>query len=219
MRVLVIGATGTVGRAVVAALGGRHDVIAASDRGATEQVDLSDPASIRELFRRIRPVDAVVSTAGQRAYKPLSELTDADFELGLRVKLMGQVNLVRHGLDAVRDGGSFTLTSGIFGTHPTPWSGVQSMVNAGVDGFVRAAALGMPRGIRINAVSPDWVEETLAAMGGRDPATGREASTGVPVADVARAYVASVEGRESGAVREVSRSLWPASAAWDPARR
>jgi NAD(P)-dependent dehydrogenase (short-subunit alcohol dehydrogenase family) len=93
------------------------------------------------------------------------------------------------------------------------------MVNGGVDGFVRAAALGMPRGIRINAVSPDWVEETLAAMGGRDPATGRQASTGVPVADVARAYVASVEGRESGAVREVSRSLWPASAAWDPARR
>jgi NAD(P)-dependent dehydrogenase (short-subunit alcohol dehydrogenase family) len=174
-------------------------------RAVYPQVDLTDPASIRDLFRRVGPVDAVVSTAGQGAYKPLSELTDADFELGLRGKLMAQVNLVRYGLATVRDEGSFTLTSGILAARPSPWSAALSLVNAGVEGFVRAAALEMPRRIRINVVSPGWVAETLAAMG-RDPATGRDASTGIAAADVTRAYVASVEGRDSGRVLEAVRA-------------
>jgi NAD(P)-dependent dehydrogenase (short-subunit alcohol dehydrogenase family) len=193
MRILIVGATGTIGKAVAGALEGRHELVLASRSKSPERVDVSDPVSIRALFERVGRVDAVVSAAGEAAWKPLGELTDEDFAFSVRSKLMGQVNLVRAGAAAVGDGGSFTLTSGILATRPTPGGSAISMVNAGVDAFARAAALELPRGIRVNVVSPPWVSETLVAMG-RDP------SGGLPAADVARSYVESVEGKQTGAV-------------------
>jgi NAD(P)-dependent dehydrogenase (short-subunit alcohol dehydrogenase family) len=193
MRVLVVGATGTIGRAVVDALRADHEVIGVSRNEGPARVDITRPDSIRDMYEKIGEVDAVVSCAGGAAWKPLAELTDADFDLSLKYKLMGQVNLVRRGVRYVRGGGSFTLTSGILAQHPMPNSAATSLVNAAIEGFGRAAALELPRGIRINVVSPDWVSETLAAMG-QDPAQG------VPAAEVARAYVASVTGRDTGTV-------------------
>jgi NAD(P)-dependent dehydrogenase (short-subunit alcohol dehydrogenase family) len=193
MRILVIGATGTIGEAVVASLAGRHQVVRASRSRAGEQVDLADPSSIRALFRRVGRVDAIVSTAGNAAFKPLAELGDEDFAFSLSNKLMGQVNLVRYGLDAVTDGGSITLTSGMLAQQPEPGTAAISLVNAGLEGFARAAALEAPRGIRINVVSPPWVTDTLAAL-------GRPLEGGLPPEAVATAYVRSVEGTESGEV-------------------
>lgn len=193
MRILVIGATGTIGQAVVAALAPRHDIVAASRHKAHEQVDIADVASVRELFNHVGRVDAIVSAAGNAAWKPLAELTDEDFDFSLANKLMGQVNLVRYGLDFVNDGGSITLTSGVLAQQPTSGSAAVSLVNAGLEGFARAAALDTARGIRVNVVSPPWVSETLTAMG-RDP------SGGLPAADVARTYVESVEGTARGQV-------------------
>jgi NAD(P)-dependent dehydrogenase (short-subunit alcohol dehydrogenase family) len=193
MRILIVGASGTIGRAIVAALSGRHDLVLASRREASEQVDISDPASIRALYARVGRVDAVVSAAGQAAFKPLAELTDADFALSLSNKLMGQVNLVRFGIASVADGGSFTLTAGSLAREPARGAAAVSLVNAGLEGFARSAALELPRGQRINVVSPPWLSETLRAHG-QDP------STGLPAADVARAYVASVEGKQTGTV-------------------
>jgi NAD(P)-dependent dehydrogenase (short-subunit alcohol dehydrogenase family) len=106
---------------------------------------------------------------------------------------MGQINVVRYGTESVRDGGSFTITSGVLAQHPTPGSVAVTLVNSGVEAFARAAALELPRGLRVNVVSPPWVSETLRAMG-RDP------SGGLPADAVARSYVASVEGRETGKV-------------------
>jgi NAD(P)-dependent dehydrogenase (short-subunit alcohol dehydrogenase family) len=199
MRILIIGATGTIGRAIVATLRARHELVLASRRNAPEMVDITDPASIRALYERIGRVDAVVSATGQAKYAPLAALTDADFAFSLGNKLMGQVNVVRYGVDAVADGGSFTLTSGVLAQQPTPGSAALSLVNAAVEAFARAAALELPRGIRINVVSPPWVSETLRAMG-RDPAGG------LPAADVARAYVEGIEGTETGAVITPRRS-------------
>lgn len=193
MRILIVGATGTIGQAVAAALAGRHELVLASRSKSHERVDISDVASIHGLFKRVGRVDAVISAAGEAAWKPLADLTDEDFAFSVRSKLMGQVNLVRAGAASVADGGSFTLTSGILATRPTPGGSAISMVNAGVDAFVRAAALELPRGIRINVVSPPWVSETLVAMG-RDP------SGGLPAADVARSYVDAVVGKQTGAV-------------------
>ena len=199
MRILVIGATGTIGRAVVAALQGGHDLVLASHAKAPEKVDIADPASLRALYERVGRVDAIVCAAGGAAWKPIAELTDADFAFSLANKLMGQVNVIRHGFARVADGGSITITSGYLAMHPMPSSGAVSLVNAGLEGFTRAAALEAPRGIRVNAVSPPWVSETLVAMG-QDPAHG------LPASDVARSYVESVTGGQTGAVIAPSRS-------------
>jgi NAD(P)-dependent dehydrogenase (short-subunit alcohol dehydrogenase family) len=193
MRILIVGATGTIGGAIVAALKGRHDLVLASKQDAPEQVDLSDPASIRALYARVGRVDGVVCAAGLVAFKPFAELTDADFALSLSSKLMGQVNLVRFGVPSVADGGSFTITAGLLARQPARNAAAVSLVNAGLEGFARSAALELPRGLRINVVSPADVSETLRARG-QDP------SRGLPVADVARAYVASVEGKQTGIV-------------------
>ena len=193
MRILIVGATGTVGRAVVAALRERHEIIEASRRKAPQQVDITDLDSIRSLYERVGHVEAVIVVAGGAAWKPLADMTDADFDFSLRYKLMGQVNVVRIGTHWVRDGGSFTLTSGILAHQPVPGSAAVSIVNAGIEAFGRAAAVELPRGLRVNVVSPPWVAETLRAM-------GRDTAGGVPAAELARSYVESVEGTRTGEI-------------------
>jgi NAD(P)-dependent dehydrogenase (short-subunit alcohol dehydrogenase family) len=193
MKIIVIGATGTIGGEVVKALTSKKHEIVAASRSGQPSVNLDDPASIRALFERVRDADAVVSCAGNAVFKPFAELTDADYELGLRSKLMGQVAVARVAKDHLRDGGSITLTSGVLAIRPMPGSASISLVNSGLEGFVRAAALEMPRGIRINDVSPPWVKETLVKFG-MDP------THGLPASDVAKAYVAAVEGAHQGEI-------------------
>jgi len=193
MRILVIGATGTIGRAVVEALSPGNEIVAASRSKSAITVDIAQPESIKAMYAKVGQVDAVISAAGDARFKPFDQLTDDDFAFSLGNKLMGQVNLVRYGFAHVRDGGSFTLTSGVLAQQPMQGSGAISLVNAGVEGFTRAAALEAPRGIRVNVISPPWVTETLIAFG-MDPSIGLSAAT------VARAYVRSVTGTESGAV-------------------
>lgn len=197
MRILVVGASGTIGRAIVAALSAGNEVILASLRSATVKVDIADPGSIQRMYRSLGRVNAVVCAAGQAKFAPLAQLSDADFRFCLDNKLMGQVNLVRFGFEHVEDGGSFTLTTGILAQTPMPGSAAISLVNAGLEGFVRAAALEAPRHIRVNAVSPPWVSETLRALK-MDP------SQGLPANTVARAYVRSVTGKEAGATLQPS---------------
>ena len=145
------------------------------------------------MYQNVGQVDAVICAAGLAKFAPLGSLTEDDFRFCLSNKLMGQVNLVRVGMTQIRDGGSFTLTSGVLSQEPTRGSSAISLVNGGLEAFARAAALEMPRGVRINVISPPWVSETLEAM-------GRDADAGMPAAQVARAYVESVEGSENGEV-------------------
>lgn len=193
MRILIVGGTGTIGSAVADHLSSDHDVVIAGHTTGEVQVDLADPASIDHLYEAVGPVDAVVSCAGEAAFGSLEELDDDDFALSLSNKLMGQVNLVRRGLNAVSDQGVFTLTSGVLSQEPIEGSAAISLVNAGLEGFVRAAALELPTRLRVNVVSPPWVEETLEAM-------GADFSPSLPAATVARAYQKSVEGTMNGAV-------------------
>src|SRR5262245_11588132 len=118
MRVVVVGATGTIGNAVVAALSGRHDVIRASRHSADARVDIGDPDSIKSFYAAIGPLDAVVACAGTARYGSIEQLSDADLAFLLANKLMGQINLVRFGVASLRDGGSFTLTAGIYSQKP-----------------------------------------------------------------------------------------------------
>ena len=193
MRIAVIGATGMIGQAVCRALAPRHEVIKVGNKGGDFQVDLANPDSIRSLYQAMGPVDAVVSTAGRAAFADLAKLTDEDFAFSLSHKLMGQINLVWNGAALLRDRGSFTLTSGVLSQEPMKGSAAISLVNGGLDGFARAAALDLPRGLRINVVSPTWVTETLKTR-------GMDLAGGMPADEVALAYVESVEGTKTGQV-------------------
>jgi len=193
MRVMVVGATGTIGKSVAKLLALEHEVVKVAFRSGDYRVDMSRKESIEQLFREAGPFDALACAAGVARFGHLSELSDEDFLLGLSGKLMGQVNLVRVGMNYIKDNGSFTLTSGVLSQQPMPGSSSISMVNAGVEGFVRAAALELPRGIRINAVSPPWIKETLEAL-------EMDSSSGMPAQQVAQAYRASIAGTRSGVI-------------------
>jgi NAD(P)-dependent dehydrogenase (short-subunit alcohol dehydrogenase family) len=196
MRIIVIGSTGIIGKAVVRTLSAKHDVINVGHSSGDFRVDLSSKSSINKLYNDIGSVDAVVSAAGQAKFGALAELSDEDFMFCMTHKLMGQVNLVREGVDFLNDHGSFTLTSGVLSREPMKGSAAISMVNAGLQGFVRAAALEMPRGIRVNVVSPIWVKETMEAM-------GMDSSGGMPADKTALAYVQSVESKRNGETLDV----------------
>jgi NAD(P)-dependent dehydrogenase (short-subunit alcohol dehydrogenase family) len=198
MKVIVIGATGTIGRAIVQAIGNRHEVVPVSFSKSAIKVDIADRASIGKMFETTGRVDAVISAAGLAKFGPMTSLTNADFELGLENKLMGQVNLVRFGIDNINDNGSITLTSGILSRKPMPGSTAISLVNSALEGFVRAAALEMPRNIRINIVSPNWVVDTLKAFN-MDP------SIGTPVEVVVAAYLQVLESSMNGEVIDAIR--------------
>lgn len=193
MKVMVIGATGTIGRAVVEQLSLRHEVVKVGHKRGDFRVDIGSSDSIKKLYEAVGSVDAVVSAAGVAKFAPLDQLTEDDFLLSANNKLMGQVNLVRIGSRYLRDNGSFTVTSGVLSRQPMKGSAAISLVNAGLEGFVRAAAIELPRGLRVNAVSPGWVKETLEAM-------GMDSAPGMPAKQVALAYVESVEGTRRGEV-------------------
>jgi len=198
MKVLIVGASGTIGRAVAAELGKRHDVIAAGRSSGEVRIDITDPASIAAAFKKVGRIDAVVSAAGHVKFAPLAEMSGEDFEIGNRDKLMGQVNLVLIGRESINDGGSFTLTTGVLDSDPIRGGSSASLVNSAVNGFVMAAAIELPRGLRINAVSPGLIEESAQAFGSFFP--GFET---VPAARAALAYVRSVEGSQTGRVYRV----------------
>ena len=198
MKIVVVGATGVVGKAVVAGLNPRHEVVQVGKTRGEHQVDIKDSASIAALFKRIGKFDALVSTVGKVHFGELADMTEKEFAVGLKDKLMGQVNLVLLGRDHVNDGGSFTLTSGLLSHDPIRRGVSASLVNGAIDAFVRAAAIELPRGLRINSISPGLLEASAEALADYFP--GHETVSGERVA---RAYVKSVEGRLTGQVFHV----------------
>ncbi|MEV6948719.1 short chain dehydrogenase [Streptomyces sp. NPDC051172] len=199
MKVVLIGASGTLGQAVRVALRHRgHEVITASRSNADISVDITDPASIAALYKKVGRVDAVASAAGTVPWKPLGELGLDDVRAGLEGKVLSQIELVRQGLEFVADSGSYTLITGILAREPILTGAVASLANGAVEAFVRAAAIELPARQRINAVSPTVFEESLDVFGdyfpGFDP---------VPVSRAAAAYVRSVEGHQTGQIYRV----------------
>ncbi|MBW8465358.1 short chain dehydrogenase [Acidovorax sp.] len=197
-KILLIGASGTIGQAVLANLGARHDVITVGRSSGMHQADLAQPASLAALFAAVGKVDAIVSTAGNVHFGPLAEMTAEQFHIGLQDKLLGQVQLALLGQRYLNDGGSITLISGILGTEPIRNGASATAVNAAIEGFVAAAAIELPRGLRINAVSPTVLTESMGTYGPFFP--GFEP---VPAERAALAYQRSVEGAQTGRVYRV----------------
>jgi len=198
MKIIVIGATGTVGKPIVAALQERHEVVKVGSKSGDHQVDIKDSGSIRKLFEKTGRFDALVSCVGKVHFGDFAKLTENEVAIGLKDKLMGQVNLVLIGRDYANDNGSFTLTSGVLSHDPIRFGACASLVNGALDCFVRAAAIELPRGLRINVISPGLLDESAVALG--DYFRGHET---VPGKRVANAYVKSVEGRLTGQVLHV----------------
>jgi NAD(P)-dependent dehydrogenase (short-subunit alcohol dehydrogenase family) len=196
MKVLLIGATGTIGQKVQERLIDKHQVVSAGYRGGEYQVDIADKASIQNLFTQVGEVDAVISTAGAAAFAPLSEMTDDQFALAWDNKLMGQINLLRVGRPHIRKGGVILLTSGMLASEPIPGSASVSAANGALNSFVKAAALELGDTLRINAISPIFVKETMEMMG-MDSAAGMSAS------DTAKTYLTALESSMSGQVIDV----------------
>ncbi|MEN5017367.1 short chain dehydrogenase [Erwinia sp. Eh17-17] len=197
MKILVIGASGTVGQGIVSELRRDHQVIRVGKTQGDFQVDLTSEESVKALFAQTGKVDAVISATGGVHFGPLSEMTSEQFNHGLQDKLMGQVRLVMIGKDFVNPGGSFTLTSGILAQQPIRTGVNATAVNAALEGFVLAAATELS-GLRINAVSPTVLSEALESYGPFFP--GFESA---PAARVALAYRRSVDGVETGRVYRV----------------
>ncbi|MBC8036961.1 MAG: short chain dehydrogenase [Rhizobiales bacterium] len=195
MRILVIGAEGTLGRAVVAALGSRHQIVKAGRSSGEVHVDIADSTSIAAMYDKNGELDAVVCCAGHSNFAPLNRITEEQFLGGLKNKLMGQVNLVLRGQAYLNDGGSFTLTSGSLDRYPVRQGSNAATVNAALGGFVRAAAIDLDRGLRINLVSPALLDESAAKLATLLP--GQES---ISSARAGLAYVKSVEGGQTGQI-------------------
>lgn len=195
MRILVVGATGLIGSAIVKELTDLHEIIKASRESGDVQVDMADEKSIQLMYERIGHLDAVIIAAGGLKFRPLDKMLREDYEYGLQNKLMGQALLVMKGIPFMNEKGSFTLTSGILNQDPIVTGSSAAMVNGGINGFVKSAAIEMPRGIRINAVSPTVIQEAMDKFGDFFPGF-----LPVPVSRVALAYKKSVEGAQTGQV-------------------
>jgi NAD(P)-dependent dehydrogenase (short-subunit alcohol dehydrogenase family) len=201
MKVILVGATGSLGMAVDRALSPRHEIVRVGHTNGDLNVDITNSRSIERLYEAVGTFDALVSTTGDVRFAPLGELTSEDFEVGLRSKLMGQVTLVTLGLKHVRDNGSFTLTTGQINDDPIRGGASGALVNGGLEAFGRSAAVELTRGVRINVISPTVTDESWAAFGPSFP--GQKT---IPVDEAALGYVKSVEGPQTGRVYRIGWS-------------
>ncbi len=195
MKIVIIGAEGDVGQAACKELQTRHHIVRAGRSSGDVHVDIGDRASILAMYDKLGQVDAVICTAGNVHFGKLSDFTQEQFMLGLENKVMGQVNLVLAGLDRVSDGGSFTLTSGILDQEPIRMGAGAATANGALAGFVKGAVIEMPRGLRLNAVSPGLLDVSVSRYGSWFP--GHEP---VPARRVGLAFAKSVEGAATGQI-------------------
>ncbi len=195
MKILIIGGNGVIGKQVSAHFSQKHDVVIGGRTTGDVNVDISSSESIAAMYAAVGKVDAVICIAGEAEWGAFEELSEEAYYVGINSKLMGQVNLVRLGLDYMNAGGSFTLTTGILADIPVLLTASASMVNGGVHSFVRAVAMELKDGVRINAVSPGLVEESVGRYGDFFP--GHHP---VPMNKVITGYVRSVEGWATGEV-------------------
>ncbi|WP_394391302.1 short chain dehydrogenase [Shewanella woodyi] len=193
MKIAIVGASGTIGKAVVELLEAGHEVIKMGNTSGDVLIDMSSRESIRAAFDKVGNIDAIISTAGQVSFKPLGEYSDEDWEVSLQSKLMGQIRLTEEGLNYLNDGGSVTLTSGITSDFPIRFGTSATTVGGAIEFFAKSAGLEAPRGIRINVVSPTMLEESVPVYGDFFPGF-----LTIPGKEVAQSYKRSIMGLENG---------------------
>ena len=195
MKIIIIGANGAVGKTALDALSDRHEVITVGRSSGDIQADIEDIDGIRSMYQQVGKVDAVVSAVGHGHFGKVHEMSSDQFMQGINHKVLPQVNLVLEGFAYMNDGGSFTLTSGVLNRDPIPGGSCSAAANGALDGFVLGAAVDMPRGIRINAVSPEVLEASRKKYEGFFPGHVHVSNEAVGLA-----YSKAVEGCLTGQV-------------------
>lgn len=195
MKILIIGGNGTIGKVVANHFKNKHEVIIAGRTSGDVTVNIADSSSINAMFEKTGKLDAIICIAGEAKWAPFNELLEEDYYVGLKSKLMGQVNLVRIGKKYLSEGGSITLTTGILADDPVVKTASASMVNGGIHSFVQAVALEVENGIRINVVSSGMVEDAYEKY--KDYFPGHNP---IPMHKVVNGYVRSVEGKGNGEI-------------------
>jgi NAD(P)-dependent dehydrogenase (short-subunit alcohol dehydrogenase family) len=198
MRILIIGGKGTIGKKVATYFFEGNDVIVAGRTSGDAIVDISDSKSIESMFEKVGSVDAIVCIAGEAKWANFTDLTEEDYYIGLKSKLMGQVNLVRIGKNYLNKGGSITLSTGILADDPVIKTTSAAMVNGGIHSFVQAVALEIENEIRVNVVSLGMVEDAYEKY--KDYFPGHNP---VPMTKAVNAYARSVKGKDNGKVIRV----------------
>lgn len=197
MKIIVVGASGTIGKKVCEELGKRHEIVRASSHHGDVKVDITSAKSIQDLFHQVGNFDALISVAGIGHFGPFETMTEEDFYKGIRSKMMGQINLVLQGREFIKECGSFTLTSGTLYRDPVKNSVGLGFINGAINSFAISAAIEMKRGIRINAVCPGMVEDSFSKLGAAFPG-----HIPVPMNRVVAAYLKSAEGALTGQIFE-----------------
>ncbi len=198
-KVLLIGATGTLGRAIANELQLDCEIIAVGGNSGDYQVDIASSESIIDLYQQFADVDAVVCAAARGVvFAPLAEMDKDRYLQSLQSKQLGQIDLVIQGLKILKDDVSFTLTTGLLNHDPIAQGSAAGMVNGAVEGFARAAAIDVPGKQRINVVSPALLTESVDKYQGFFPGFAP-----VPAAQAALAYRKSVQGWQTGQVYRV----------------
>lgn len=195
MKILIIGGNGTIGSKVVSHFKKEDHILIAGRTSGDFTVDISDSNSIKKMFEKIEKLDAIISIAGEAKWADFNELTEDDYYIGLKSKLMGQVNLVRIGQHFLKPKGSITLSTGILADDPVIKTASASMVNGGIHSFVKAVSLEIENGIRVNVVSSGMVEDAYEKYRNYFPGHNP-----IPMNKVINGYVRSVKGKGNGEV-------------------
>lgn len=198
MKILIIGGNGTIGKRVKTHFSEKNDIIIGGRTSGDVIMDIADSKSIKAMFEITGKVDAVVCLAGEAKWANFNDLSEEDFYIGLKSKLMGQVNLVRIGQKYLNPKGSITLSTGILADDPVVMTTSAAMVNGGIHSFVKAVALELENGIRVNVVSLGMVEDAYEKY--KDYFPGHNP---IPMNKVVNAYVRSVEGKGNGEVIQI----------------
>ena len=190
MKVIIVGASGTIGREIDKAISSSHEVVRVGATSGDLQCDYTNADSVAGMFGEIGPFDALVAVVGgDSTFKKFEQLDDADYRYGFDRKFLSQIRLLRLGQAGIRDNGSFTFTSGFLSHYPNPASIATGPLNAAVDTYVQNAANLMPRGIRVNVVSPAPVVEP--GLDGLGLVTAKQCAI---------FYIEAIEGTMSGQV-------------------
>src|SRR4051812_3606527 len=94
MKIIIVGASGTMGTYLSTAFEKDHEIIRADRHSPHIQVDITSPESIENMYRKAGAFDALISTAGPTFVGPWKSMTDKEFRKGVEGKMMGQINLV-----------------------------------------------------------------------------------------------------------------------------